>query len=77
MRSKPKTKLSYHDWFDGVWFVMKTKQDNDMIDCIGLVKVETKTKLLEFIWLGAICDEGQMDNDVTDHIVVVYVKNKT
>ena len=56
---------------------MKTKQDNDMIDCISLVKVETKTELLGFISLGAICDESQTDNDVTDHIVVVYAKNKT
>ena len=38
-------KLSYRDRFDGVWSMMKTRQDNDMIDRIGLVKVETKIEL--------------------------------
>ena len=31
----PKTKLNYCDWLDQAWSVMKTKQDNDMIDHIG------------------------------------------
>ena len=38
-------KLSCCDWFDEVRFGTKTRQDNDIIDHIGLVKVETKTEL--------------------------------
>ena len=30
-----KTKLSSYDLLDSVWFVMKTRQDNDMTDCAG------------------------------------------
>ena len=40
---------------------MKTKLDNDVIDCIDLVNVETETELLGHIWLGAICDENQIE----------------
>ena len=47
MRSTSKTKQSFYDWLNQVWFVTKTKQDNDVTDCIGLVYVETKTKWLE------------------------------
>ena len=37
---------------------MKVKQDNNVTDHIGLVYVETETKLLGPIWLGALCDEN-------------------
>lgn len=37
---------------------MKTKQDNDVTDCIGVVYTENKTRLLWPIRLGAICDEN-------------------
>lgn len=40
---------------------MKTKLDNDVIDCIDLVNVETETELLWHIWLCAICDENQIE----------------
>lgn len=46
MQSLLKTKLSYHDQSNQVWFVTKTKQDNDMADRVGLVYIETETKLL-------------------------------
>ena len=45
MRSTPKTNLRCHDQLDGVRSMTKTKQDNDMIDPIDLVYVETKTDL--------------------------------
>lgn len=38
--------------------MMKTKRDNDMIDSIGVVHVETETELLTLIWSGVICDEN-------------------
>ena len=44
MRSTLKKKLSYHDWSDRVQSMMKTKQDNDMTDRIGLVHIETENE---------------------------------
>ena len=38
-------KLSYYAWLDRVRFVMKTRQDNDIIDCICVVYAETEIKL--------------------------------
>ena len=46
VRSMQKMILNYRDLSDLVWCVMKTKQDNDMIDHIGVVYTENKTKLL-------------------------------
>ena len=40
-----KIKLRFHDWLDWVQFVIKTKEDNEMIDRIGLVYVEAETEL--------------------------------
>lgn len=37
---------------------MKTKQDNDITDHIGLVYVEIKTELLGPILLGTVYDEN-------------------
>ena len=30
---------------DNVWFMMKMRQDNDMVDRIGLLYIENETKL--------------------------------
>ena len=54
----PEKKLSCRDRLNYVWFVMKTKQDNDVIDHIGLVYVKTETELLGPFWAGAVCDEN-------------------
>ena len=54
----PKMKPSCCDRSDLVQFVMKTKQDNDMIDNIGLVYIKTKIELSGHIWPGAVCDEN-------------------
>ena len=37
---------------------MKARQDNNVIDCIGLVDVKTETELSRPIWLGVVCDEN-------------------
>ena len=58
MWSIPKTKLICHDQSNQVWSVTKTREDNNMIDHIGLVYVEIKTKLLRPIWHGAIYEEN-------------------
>ena len=44
--STPKTILNCHNLSGLLQFVMKTRQNNDMIDCIGVVYAKTKTKLL-------------------------------
>ena len=54
----PKMKLSCRDWSEWVWFVMKTKQYNDMTDRISLVQAKNSTELSRPIWLGVIYDEN-------------------
>ena len=41
-----------------MWYVIKTKQDNDMVDRIGLAYTETEIKLLGPIESGAVCYEN-------------------
>ena len=40
--------------------MMKTSEDNDMTDCIGIVYVENDTKILWLIGLGADCYENKI-----------------
>ena len=56
---------------------MKTRQDNDVIDHIGLVYIKIETELSRPIELGAVCDETRQDSDVTDLIGTVYAENNT
>ena len=47
--------------------MMKTRQDNDLIDCISTIYVENDAKLLGPIGLGAFCDiKTRQDNSVTN-----------
>ena len=39
---------------------MKTRQDNDMTDHIGLLHSKIETELLGPIWSGTVCDENQI-----------------
>ena len=50
-------KLSYRDRSERVRSVIKTRQDNDVTNRIGLVYVENNTKLSQPIELGAVHDE--------------------
>ena len=54
-----KTKLSCHDWSDQVWYVIKTRWDNDVTDHIGMLYTENETRLLWLIELGTIYDKNQ------------------
>ena len=49
-----KTKLNCRDWLDRVWFVMKTKQDNNVANGIGVVYAKNNTKKLEPIKSGVV-----------------------
>ena len=47
VRSTLKTILYYRDLLDHVRSMMKTKQDNDMINRIGVIYTKNKTELSE------------------------------
>lgn len=55
----------------------KTRQDNNVIDHIGLAYVENNIELSRPIKSGAVYDETRQDNDVTNLPRVVYIENKT
>lgn len=55
---------------------MKTIEDNDVTDRVGLVNAKTKTELSEPIWPSAICDENQTGPRRDGHTNVVYTKNE-
>ena len=38
--------------------MIKTKKQNDMTDCIGVVYTKIETELSEPIWSCAVCDEN-------------------
>lgn len=59
MCSTPKMKLSYGNRLDRVWFMTKTRQDNDLIDRIGLVYAKNDIELSRLIWLTVIYDENE------------------
>lgn len=58
MRSMSKKKLSKCDRLDCVYFIPKTRQDNDVATRIGLVYAKIETELLGPIWLCAVYDEN-------------------
>ena len=51
----PKTKLNYQDLSDCVRSVMKTRQDNNMTDCISVVYTIIENELLGLIESGVVC----------------------
>ena len=60
MWSTPKTKLSYCDQLDCVRFVMKARQDNDLIDHLGMFYTKNDIELTLPIRSGVDCDENQI-----------------
>lgn len=54
-----KLKLNCLKLFDQVWFVMKTKQDNNVTDQTGALYVENDIELSWPIGPGAVYDEFQ------------------
>ena len=58
MRSMLKTKLSCRHQSDQVLFVMKTRQDNDVIDRIDMVYTKIEIRLSTPIWPSAFCDKN-------------------
>ena len=72
MRSMPKTKLSYHFQSNRMQYVMKTKQDNNVIDHIGAIYNENNTNLHDWSNREQSIMKTRQDNDMIDCIGVVY-----
>ena len=56
---------------------MKTRQDNNITDRIGMVYVETETEMLGNIWPKMISDENQIGQRYDNCTGVVYTWNET
>ena len=52
-------KLNCHDLFDRVWYVMKTRQDNDMIDHTCMIYVKNDNEISYRMGSSAICDKNK------------------
>ena len=52
--------LNCQDQADSVWYVTKTRQDNDMSDHIGVVYVEIKIELPRLIEQDAFYHENEI-----------------
>ena len=57
--------------------MMKSKQDNDLIDRTGTTYIENYTQLLGLSDPMQFMTKSRQDNDVNDLIVVVYIEKKT
>lgn len=53
----------------------KTRQDNDLIDRIGLVYVKNDNELSGLIRSDVVYDKTRQDKDLTNHIGMVYAEN--
>lgn len=54
------SKLNYHDRSDRMWYGTKTIQDNDVIDCIGVIFAEYDIELLRLVELCVVYDEDEI-----------------
>lgn len=72
-----KIKLCFHNQSNQVPYVVKTRQDNDVIVCICVVYTENEIRLLCLIGLGGCLTKTRHDNDVIDHISMVYAEIET
>lgn len=55
----PKSKLNCHDQSDRMRSIMKDKQDNDVIDHIGVIFVEYDTELSSLIGWCVVNDKNK------------------
>ena len=49
------------DWLDQVQSMMKTRKDNEVIDCTGVVYIENDIELSWPIGSSVICDKNQIE----------------
>lgn len=69
--------LNCQDQLDSVQSMTKTKQDNDMTNCISPLNTENETQLFCLIRQCMVNDKERWDNDMTDRTDIVYIKIKT
>ena len=58
-------------------YVIKTRQDNNIIDHTGSIYTENEIELSWSVEPSVIHEKKRWDSDVTDYIGAVYVKIKT
>ena len=70
-----KLELNYHEWSDKMWFITKSRQDNDVTDCTSVIFVVPNYQ----DWLNNVWCMSKMRqyNDVIDRISMLYIENKT
>ena len=76
MWSTPKKKLSSRDRLD-LWYMTKTKHDNDVIERAGVVYIKTVLNCHDLSDQVRFVRKTKQDNDMINRISAVYVKNET
>lgn len=71
-----KSKLNYHDRSDRMWSTMKSRWDNNVTDCVGVIFIEYDIGLSSLNKYCEIYDEERQDNDVIDHTSLLCTKNE-
>ena len=59
-----------------MWYVMKTRHDDDLTDRISMVYVKNYIELLGLIRSSAIYRKTRQNNDVINLISAVYVEKE-
>ena len=75
MWSTTKTQLSYYDRLDKVWYVTKTRQENNVTDRISQFTLKPKLNYRHISNKVRFVMKTKMYNDMTDHIGVIYTEN--
>ena len=71
VRSTPNMKLNYHDRSEKVWFMMNTRQDNDMTNRTSVILAEYDAELERPIEQNMVYDDVRNDNNMTDRTFVI------
>ena len=75
MWSTMKTQLSFYDRLDKVWYVTKTRQENNVTDRISQFTSKLKLNYRHISNQVRFVMKTKMYNDMTDHIGVIYTEN--
>ena len=59
VRSTPKLELNCYDWLDKMRSITKTRRDNNVTDCKGVISVKYDTELSRLIGQCAVYDEDE------------------
>ena len=54
-----KSELNCHDWLDQMQSIMKSREDNNVTNCIGVIFIEYNIELSRPIWLCEVYDEDE------------------